>query len=176
MARIVLVGFPGTGKSTVGKVLARKMGLQFLDSDQEFESHYRTSISIFLQKFGEELFRKYENEILQKLLQEDNIVLATGGGTPCFHDAMSLINEKATSVYVKLSKESLFIRLTQAKKRRPLVEKSNPEELKDYIENALKVREPIYQQAHIVAKGESIDIDALVKRLVSYPKDLCTKS
>jgi len=166
MARIVLVGFPGAGKSTIGKVLARKMKLQFFDSDQEFECHYRTSISIFLQKFGEKLFRKCENEMLQKLLQKDNIILATGGGTPCFHDAMSLINEKATSIYIKLSKESLFIRLTQAKKKRPFVTKSNIEGLKEYIENTLKNREPIYQQAHIIVKGESIDIETLIKKII----------
>ena len=166
MRNIVLVGFPGAGKTSVGKILARKMELDFLDLDQEIESHYHTSIPIFFQKFGEELFRKVENEILQKLLQEDNIVLSTGGGAPCFHNAISLINEKATSVYLRLSLESLFIRLTQSKKKRPLVTQLTSEELRMYIENTLKIREPIYQQAHIITKGESVNIEALVKQLM----------
>jgi len=165
MTKIVLVGAPGAGKSTIGKTLARKIGLQFLDLDQEFEHYYHTSISTFLQKFGEETFRKYENEMLQKLLQEDNIVLATGGGAPCFHDAMSLINEKATSVYIKLSAESLCVRLAHTKKERPLIVQLTPEKLRDYIEKTLKIREPIYLQAHIITKGESIDIGALVRQL-----------
>ena len=167
MSRIVLVGFPGAGKSTVGKTLARKMGLRFLDLDKEFEGYYHISISAFLEKFGEVFFRKCENEMLQKLLQEDNIVLSTGGGTPCFHNAMSLINEKAVSVYIRLSEESLFVRLTQSKKKRPLIAQSTSEELKNYIAKTLKIREPFYQQAHIVVKGESVDIGRIVRQLFS---------
>jgi len=157
MTKFVLVGFPGAGKSTAGKVLARKMGLKFLDLDVELERYYHTSISAFLQEFGEEHFRKCENEMLQKLLQEDNIVLATGGGTPCFHNAMQLINEKATSIYLSLSKKSLFIRLTQAKEKRPLIADLTQEELKEYIDKTLEIREPIYRQAHIIVKGENFD-------------------
>jgi shikimate kinase len=168
MTRIVLVGFPGAGKSTVGKALARKTGLTFLDLDQEMERNYHSSISIFLEKFGEAFFRKCENEMLQKLLQQDNIVLATGGGTPCFYNAMSLINEKATSIYIKLSEESLFVRLMQAKKKRPLITQSTPEELKDYIKKTLKIREPFYRQAHIITKGESINIEELMKCLYTH--------
>ncbi len=110
--------------------------------------------------------------MLKKLIREENIILSTGGGTPCFYDTMTLINEMAISVYLKLSPESLFVRLSQAKKRRPLVINSTPEELRNYITTTLAFREPIYQQAHITVKGESIDIKSLTNKLLDI---LCKK-
>ena len=162
MERIVLVGFPGAGKSTVGKALAHKMGLEFFDLDREIERFYHTSISDFLQKFDENFFRECENKMLKMLIQKDNIVLATGGGAPCFYNAMQQINRQAISVYLKLSKESLCVRLLQAKKDRPLINASTPDELRNYIEKTLEIREPIYEQAHIITKGESINVSSLV--------------
>lgn len=170
MNKIVLVGFPGAGKSTVGKTLAKLLDKEFIDLDREIEAYYHTSIPIFIEKFGEETFRKCEYFLLNQFLQSDNFVLATGGGAPCYADSMQQINEQSISVYIKMSKQSLFHRLTNAKRQRPLVKKKTSEELMNYIEELLPQRELIYNQADIVVKGESIDIKALAKQIVAFPK------
>ena len=159
--RIVLIGFPGSGKSTVGKTLARLLNLHYVDLDTEIENHYRISIPDLMQKFGEDAFRKCEYNLLKSYLQEDGIVLSTGGGAPCYADAMQLINEHGFSVYIKMSEKSLFDRLTNAKKKRPLVQKNTPESLQEYINVILASREPIYNQAKLTVKGESISVKNL---------------
>lgn len=163
--RIVLIGFPGSGKSTVGKTLARAFGYTFIDLDEEIEQRYHTSIPVFFDKFGENAFRACEHAVLKDSLQKENIVLATGGGAPCFFDAMQLINENSLSIYIQLSPKSLFHRLINAKKKRPLVKNKTPEELLHYIEETLPKREEYYTQAKITVKGESINLKELEEKI-----------
>ena len=161
MNRVVLIGFPGSGKSTVGKALARLLDLQYVDLDDEIEKHYRILIPDLIQKFGEDAFRKCEHHLLKTCLQKDGIVLSAGGGTPCYEDAMQLINEHGFSIYIKLSEKALFDRLSNAKKKRPLLQKDTPESLQKYISETLASRELIYNQAKMTVKGESIDVKNL---------------
>ena len=149
--RVILVGFPGCGKSSVGKRLAAKLGCGFVDLDAAFEEAYHVSIPIFFARYNETAFRSCERKVLL--------------------DNMQLMKEKGVVVYIKMSPISLFDRLTHAKRPRPLVQKRTPEELRQYIETTLSQREAFYNQAHITVKGESIDIDGLCDKLMqnSFP-------
>ena len=162
MKTIVLVGFPGSGKSTVGRRLASRLSLPFYDTDSYFEMKYRISVHDFFAKYGEEFFRICEKSVLEELLSLPSCVIATGGGTPCQFDLMRQINASALSVYIKLSPKSLFDRLSHSKKVRPLVSGKSPEDLFDYIAETLPLREKFYNQAEISVKGENMDINLLV--------------
>ena len=163
--RVILVGFPGCGKSSVGKKLAAKLGYGFVDLDEAFEEEYHITIPDFFQKYNETAFRSCERKVLINKLQEDDIVLSSGGGTPCFSDNMQLMKDSGIVVYIKMAPASLFDRLSHAKRPRPLVQNKTPEELQQYIDNTLPLREPVYQQAHFTVKGESIDIEALCEEV-----------
>ncbi|MDR2868550.1 MAG: shikimate kinase, partial [Bacteroidales bacterium] len=118
--RICLVGFAGCGKSTIGKKLARKFGYQFIDTDALFEAQEKMTIEDFFEHFGEPVFRQKEYLLLQSLLSIDKCVIATGGGMPCFRDAIDLMLQSATVVYICLSPPQLVKRLQQSKSKRPL--------------------------------------------------------
>lgn len=163
--RVILVGFPGCGKSSVGKKLAAKLGYGFVDLDEAFEEEYHISIPDFFQKYNETAFRSCERKVLINKLQLDNVVISSGGGTPCFSDNMQLMRDSGVVVYIKMAPASLFDRLSHAKRPRPLVQNKTPEELQQYIDNTLPLREPVYQQAHFTVKGESIDIEALCEEV-----------
>jgi len=166
-SRIVLVGFPGSGKTTIAKKLATRLHYEFVDSDSFFESKYHISIPDFFKKFGEEIFRKTEHLILEELLLQNNVVISTGGGTPCFLGNMDLIKNNSFSIYIKMSPLSLTDRLIHSKKNRPLIQNKTPEEIELYVNDTLKKRDPFYNQADRVIKGESIDLDQLVSLLTS---------
>lgn len=159
--RVILVGFPGCGKSSAGKKLAARIGCDFVDLDDAFEETYHVSIPVFFAKYSETAFRSCERKVLLDNLQRDNVVISSGGGTPCFSDNMQLMKDSGVVVYIKMASASLFDRLSHAKRIRPLVQNKTSEELRAYIETNLPLRESFYQQAHLTVKGESIDIDGL---------------
>ena len=167
MRTIVLVGFPGSGKSTVGKKLSLRLSLPFYDMDSYFSKKYHVSIPDFFSKYGEDFFRICENSVLKELLSFPPCVIATGGGTPCFFDSMALINESALSLYIELSQKSLVDRLLHSKKTRPLVNGKTTEELITYVGETLAKREPFYRQAQVCVKGENLQMAELLA--VVYP-------
>ena len=160
-ANIVLVGFAGAGKSTIGRKIAAKNGCTFIDLDRYFEERYRFTVFDFFQRFGEELFRKLERALLIETLEFENTVIATGGGTPCFFDNMEIINQKATSIYIEMSPKSLCDRLAHSKRPRPLTYGKTPEQLQNYIATTLKEREIFYKKAHYTIKGENFSMEKL---------------
>ncbi len=155
----------GAGKTTLGKKLARKLGYSFYDIDKAFEHKYKTSVDLFFHKYGEEVFRQLEHELLMSTFQFTNTVISTGGGTPCYYNSMELINKNGISLYIKLSPEALYRRLTEAKKRRPLVAKKSEDELKQFIKDKLKEREEYYLQAQYQISGISVNTNNLIKIL-----------
>ena len=170
--RIVLVGYMGCGKSTVGKKLASKLGFFFLDTDLLFEEEYKISISNFFEKYGEDVFRRIERNILKKALINDNVVISTGGGTPCILDNMDLINKNSFSIYIKMHINSIENRLINSKKPRPLIKDIPQTDLISFIEKQLLEREKYYNQANLIIKGENLDINSIIESFENHKKSV----
>ena len=165
--RIVLVGYSGAGKSTIAKKIAAHLNFTMLDTDKMLEEKYHISVYDCFEKYGEESFRKLEYNILVDALKCENVVIATGGGTPCFFDAMKKINESSFSIYIELSPKSLTQRLLHAKVARPLTKNKTEDELLEFVTKNLSLREPFYKQAKLTLKGENFDLTDLIVRAKS---------
>jgi len=163
--RIVLVGFAGAGKSTVAKKIAQHFNYLMLDTDKMLEEKYKISVFDVFEKYDENVFRKLEHNILVEALKQENVVIATGGGAPCFFNAMEFINENACSIYIEMSPKSLTHRLLNAKVTRPHTHNKTEEELLAFITEQLALRQPIYRQAHFTVKGEDFDFENVIQRL-----------
>ena len=161
MNNIVLVGFSGAGKSTIGKRLANKLDMSFVDLDLYIEEKYHTAIPLLFQKYGESVFRTLEFAALKEVLREDNTVIAVGGGTPCHEKAMDLINAHARSIYLKLNENEIVDHLLHSKKKRPLTNHLNETELREYVKKNLAIREPFYLKAQEIRTLEDIETQLL---------------
>jgi shikimate kinase len=162
--RIYLVGFMGCGKSTVGKRLAAYCGFLFVDTDGLFEEKHRCSIAVFLHSHTEELFRKEETALLHQTQQMEDVVVAVGGGMPCFHGNMQWMLSRGIVVYLNMSPDALYNRLLFSKKERPLLPDSE-EERRTTIQNLLSEREPVYRQAHTTVEGINLKVADLRRTL-----------
>ena len=162
-SKIFLIGFMGSGKTTLGKRLANKLNKLFFDLDAEIERIEKNTVSEIFDGKGEEYFRKLETETLIKLIDDnENFVLSLGGGTPCFYNNMELVNQSGTSIYLKYNAGMLTSRLINAKTERPLIKGLNVTELNRYISNKLIERELFYNQSKIVVKGSDLNIEDIL--------------
>jgi shikimate kinase len=158
----------GSGKTTLGKKLANKLGYQFVDLDEAIEQHEQKSIVSIFENQGEDFFRTIESKMLDEILTTtSNVVLSVGGGTPCYFKNMELINKQATSIYLKYNVGMLFSRLISAKTKRPLIAKKSDEELKDFIQKTLLEREGFYNQSNIIVEGNNITTEIILHQLDS---------
>ena len=162
MAKFFITGYMGSGKSTAGKKLSAKLGYEFIDLDKFIENEYQQTIPEIFSTKGESEFRAMEHNALKKLIEKDNIVVACGGGTPCYYNNMELMNNHGNTVYLKMSADSLVHRLMEAKEKRPLVANKSEEELRTFVNRQLEKREDFYHQAQYTVKGKDLDIDVLV--------------
>ncbi len=147
MTRILLTGYMGAGKTTLGRALADRLGVTFIDLDNYIEERYRKTISQIFAEKGEEGFRDIERRMLHEVAEFEDVIISTGGGTPCFFDNIDYMNRMGTTVYLQASPERLFIRLSIARKQRPLIKDKNDEELRTFIAEQLAKREPYYSKA-----------------------------
>lgn len=163
--RIYLIGFMAAGKTTVGRKLAAELGYRFLDLDDFFEERYKIDIHTFFGKYGEKLFRSLEHERLMKTFDMKKVVVATGGGTPCYLDSMEEINKNGTSVYLEMTPKAIASRLETAARKRPLVEGKSGEDLIRYIQEKMEERIPYYKKAQLIINGLDTNIPELAKQL-----------
>ena len=147
MRRIILIGYTGSGKTTLGKALSKETGLMFYDLDWYIESRMRKTISELFAEMGEEGFRKVEYNMIHEVAEFEDVIISCGGGTPCFFDNMDYLNQQGDVVYLKATPETLYKHLQMARVERPLLKGKSQEELIDYITTHLQEREPYYQQA-----------------------------
>lgn len=166
--KVVLVGLPGSGKSTFGVQLARQLDLPFYDLDHLIESSYQMKISEIFSHFGEGKFREWETETLKEILaKSESYVLSSGGGCPCFNDNMDLINEQATSVYLDVPLEEISARLRASKANvRPMFKDMDQGEITLKLKSLLADRDYFYSQAKIKLSGEDFSTELLVSELI----------
>ena len=159
MKRIFLIGFMGAGKTSVGVCLSKNMGLTFVDLDHYIESRYLKSVQqLFIEK-GEAGFREIEQKMLREVATFEDVIISTGGGTPCFFDNMEYMKAHGTTVYLKVSVPELTNRLELCKGTRPLLKDKNKEELMNYIRETLLKRKNNYEQADVVFEAEAMETD-----------------
>ncbi len=171
--KLVLLGYMASGKSTIGKKLSKKMDTSFVDLDEQIVAHSGMSIPEIFKVKGEIHFRKLEAEVLQKLLnQEKELIIALGGGTPCYGTNMELIHNSATSIYLKGSLNFMVEKLSHPKRKskRPLIAHIAQDDLKEFIAKHLFERNNYYDQAnhtviidHKSKKEITNEIAAIVK-------------
>lgn len=154
MAVIILIGYMGSGKSTLGKKVARKLNYEFLDTDSVIEEQAGMTIADIFDQFSEPHFRTLEHALLLSLKDRDKIVIATGGGMPCFKGNMDLLNELGKTFYLNRSVDELVHRLTNAKRVRPLIAGKSAEELSSFVAQNLAVRNPFYKKAKFILERD----------------------
>lgn len=164
-SRIFLIGFMGSGKSTLGSKLARKIQYNFVDMDALIEETAGMTVPGIFKELGEEVFRKWEHDILLELCSKERVVISTGGGAPCHDPMMQIMNDHGATIYIKLSPEALKNRLQNSKNERPLIKGKTDEDLLDYIRLKLTEREHYYKQADYTVDGMDLDTDALIEVL-----------
>jgi shikimate kinase len=156
----------GSGKSTVGQGLAKELNLQFIDLDTFIEERNFKTIPEIFASAGEEGFRKVEQHALHEVSEFEDVVVATGGGAPCFFDNMKLIKRTGISVYLNGTPRILAERLMCSKIDRPLVKGKSKDELAEFIHETLNKREHWYKQADFeIGFDKDITISEVLKVL-----------
>ncbi|MDD4514665.1 shikimate kinase [Massilibacteroides sp.] len=156
MRRIFLIGYMGAGKTTVGKQLSSRMGLSFIDLDLHIEARYHKTVRELFAEKGEEAFREIEKKMLHEVAEFEDVLVSTGGGSPCFFDNMAFMNQAGKTVYLKVSVEELTKRLELCKQTRPVLQNKSGDELLRFIDESLQKREPYYLQASIIFEAEKM--------------------
>ncbi len=156
MKRIILIGYMGAGKTTLGKELARVTGRPFYDLDQYIESRTHMTIPQIFAERGEAGFREIEKNMLHEVAEFEDVILSCGGGTPCFSDNMDYLNRQGETVFLRAMPHVLKEHLLMGGSRRPLIQGKSPDELIGFIEENLQKRLPFYSKAKHI-----IDIDVI---------------
>ena len=163
--RIYIIGFMGSGKSTVGKKLASTLGWHFLDLDTQIELKAGQSIKDIFSSSGESYFRQIEKETLLDLRTGDDTVISTGGGTPCNGSNMDFMLKTGLVVYLKMTPGQLRNRLERSTGERPLINNLNKKELLQYISDKVTEREEYYLKASFIVDGIDLDIKSLIDKI-----------
>jgi len=159
---IVLIGFMGSGKSTVGKLLANKLGLRFVDTDRLVEKKVGKRIKEIFKNEGEEKFRAFESEVIEEVSKYENQVISCGGGAVLNPDNVSILKENGVLIYLKASAFILFERL-HGTDTRPLLNVASP---RDKVNELLAARQSLYEKVtDILIDTSYIDVDAVVKKI-----------
>jgi len=168
MKKIVLVGYMGSGKSTIGKLLSEKTGIPFFDLDEIIEKNTQKTISELFLEIGEIKFRKLEHETLNYFLATQiDFILSLGGGTPCYaNNHLQLQKDGVTSVYLKTSLQELIKRLEPEKKHRPLIASKGGEDFKEFIAKHLFERSYFYNQAKYIVSVDMKMPDAVAEEII----------
>lgn len=169
MKKVVLIGYMGSGKSVVAKKLANQIGISAVELDEMIEKKCEMSIQELFSSKGELFFRKEEHQLFLNLLNDNNdMVISTGGGTPCYFNNHELLNgENVVSIYLKASIDTLYSRLLKGKQKRPLIANLNDDEIKEFIAKHLFDRSFYYNQATYKVNVDDKTIDEIVAEIAN---------
>jgi shikimate kinase len=152
--KLYLVGLLGSGKSVLGKKIAEVMELPFIDLDEAIEFREGKKVSEIFSEKGQEHFRQVEADVLRKQSAAEKFVMATGGGTPCFHDSMTFMNETGVTIFLNTPLSQIIKRMDNAqKKSRPLLANVGEEQLESKLNELLQARLPFYGLAQHSING-----------------------
>ena len=166
MNPIFLIGYMGCGKTTLGEVLARQMGVQYIDLDEYIEQHQGMSIVEIFATMGEARFRELETAALHDVSVMKDVIVGCGGGTPCHGDNMALMNAAGTTVWLTTSPERITARLLlpEQKSKRPKIANLPDDAVLDLVEKELQVRSPYYTQAQLHFDSTDIETGPATER------------
>lgn len=151
----------------MGRALAASLNLTFIDLDTYLEERYFKTIPQIFAEEGEESFRLKERKMLEEVAAFDQVIVATGGGAPCFFDNMDLMNSSGVCFFLDVDIESLVNRLIHAKTERPLIKGKSPDELRLFIEGMMQKRRPFYEKARHILQGKDIYPEQVIELLKS---------
>ena len=172
MTRIILIGYMGAGKTTVGRALSKELGIPFYDLDWYIESRRHKTVSEIFAEQGEDTFRKIEHNMLHEVAEFENVIISCGGGTPCFFDNIDYMNQQGQVVYLKATPEVLYQHLMMGKGERPLLKGKSKEELMTFIREQLEKREPFYEKAQYTLDVSVMDNNDKIKTTIENLKSL----
>ncbi len=167
--KIFLIGFMGTGKTFWGKKWAQRLNYFFIDLDEKIEEKVGLPITAIFESKGETYFRELETLVLKEMIDQNNVIIACGGGTPCFHNNMKWMNEHGKTVYLSRTPTELFKHVARETNKRPLLKDLNDTEILNFIEQKLQDRLPFYTQASITLHSDHINEDSIDK-IVNFEK------
>ena len=173
--KVFLIGFMGSGKTTIGRYIAQDMNWEFIDMDSYFEHKHNCTISQFFAEYGEDKFREAEHEVVCELASKQNAVIATGGGAPCYFDNIEVMRRAGLTIYIDVEPSDLAKRLKSAKANRPLLANKTDDELLDYITTKLAEREPYYRKAHMTVDGEHLPFSTYRTLISMFPDEELNK-
>ena len=167
--RLYLTGYMGTGKSTIGRKIAKRTELPFLDTDKMVEEAEGATVADIITFAGEEYFRKAERKALEQTAEMENVIVSTGGGLPIWGDNMEWIEEHGVSIYLKRAPEQILSRLSpHGRQKRPKFRGLNDEELLAFMHSHLAEREPVYARASVVIDCSQVSDDEIEERLAEF--------
>ena len=172
MQPIFLIGYMGCGKSTMGRALSRTTGIRFIDLDNYIELRHCKSINQIFAERGEEGFRNIERSLLHEVCEFEDVIISSGGGTPCFFDNIDYLNQQGDVVYLKVEPETLYKHLKMGKVERPLLKGKSEEELITFIREQLEKREPFYTKARHILDVTLMDDYEKIKISVEKIREL----
>ncbi|WP_319591322.1 shikimate kinase [uncultured Draconibacterium sp.] len=159
--RVYLIGYMGCGKSRLGRRLSEHMGVQFVDMDDYIEERNCKTVPQIFADHGEDGFRQRERKALEELSEFTDVIIATGGGAPCFFDNIDLMNKTGKTVFLNIDPAILADRLMSSKTERPLIKGKSRDELVAFIDDTLKKRKQFYSQAQLEITEPDFDLDRL---------------
>lgn len=154
---LFILGYMACGKTTFGRALARATGREFIDLDFYIEQRFHKSIPEIFAERGENEFRRMESAMLREVGEFENVIIACGGGTPCFNGNMDYMLRQGTTLFLEASEERIISRLLINSSRRPLMAGKKPDEIRRSVRDGLAERMPFYTRAHIRFSGEELE-------------------
>lgn len=170
--RIILLGYMGAGKTTVGKALSKDLGMMFYDLDWYIENRMHMTVKEIFDERGEEGFRKIESNMLHEVAEFEDVIISCGGGTPCFFDNMDYMNRQGETIYLKATPDVLYKHLKMGRTVRPLLLNKTPDEVREFVGKQLAVRETYYNKAKHILDVNLMDNFEKVKITVAEVKRL----